>query len=149
MINNFTKITLFLLITLTWITSQATETIELTQTACQFIEPEGKDNKFRSNHAEDCNRINNETGATRLTNSKVLRLKPGQHIFRIANKNVPYTLGFWLRGKGLARLTLPSTSGGGIETGQFRDYPINLKEGTYLFSCPLNPTPNYTLIVES
>ena len=28
------------------------------------------------------------------------------------------------------------------------DYEITLKEGKYVYSCPLNPTPNYNLVVK-
>jgi len=147
MTNNYIKVVIVVLLTLLWQMSHANETVKLTQTGCQFIEPESVDNQFITNHAEDCKAVNTKTSATRLANSKTLHLKPGMYTFRVLNKNVPYTLGFWLRGEGLGRLTLPSVSGGGIETGQSRDYSIKLTEGKYLYSCPLNPTPNYTLIV--
>jgi hypothetical protein len=45
-------------------------------------------------------------------------------------------------------VTLPSVSGGGLKMGKTQDYAIDLKPGEYLYSCPLNPTPNYPLIVE-
>jgi hypothetical protein len=121
--------------------------IKLTQTSCQFVEIEGVDHGFRSKSAEDCRRINRETGAERLAKARVLELEPGEYIFRVKNKNVPYALGFWLRGKALGRLTLPGVSGGGLRAGESRDYPVSLVEGEYLYSCPLNPTPNYLLIV--
>ena len=69
-------------------------------------------------------------------------------IFRVANDNVPYELGFWVRGQSLGRVSLPSVSGGGIMPDQIKKYAINLKKGKYWYSCPLNPTPDYTLIVE-
>ena len=122
--------------------------ITLTQVGCQFVESEnGVDHMFKTAKADDCNAINAKTGDKRLATAKVLKLKPGQYIFRVTNKNVPYGLGFWLRGKGLGRITLPSTSGGGLALGVTQDYKITLKAGEYLYSCPLNPTPNYRLIV--
>ncbi len=122
--------------------------INLTQTACQFIETEnGVDQGFRSTKKADCTAINAKTGADRLAQAKVLELKPGKYIFRVTNKNVPYALGFWLRGKGLGRVTLPSASGGGLALGTTKDYAVELKAGEYIYSCPLNPTPNYRLIV--
>lgn len=125
------------------------QVIELTQTACQFVEVEGKDHGYTSNSKADCNVINNETGEERLANSQILKLKPGKYIFRVKNENVPYALGFWLRGDGLVnRATLPSVSGGGLTTGATKDYEITLKAGEYVFSCPLNPTPDYKLVVE-
>ncbi|MCB1961322.1 MAG: hypothetical protein KDE68_12490 [Rhodocyclaceae bacterium] len=124
--------------------------IELNQTGCQFVESEnGVDHGYAPATAADCKAINAKTGDARLTGSKVLELKPGKYIFRVANKNVPYELGFWLRGAGLSgRALLPSVSGGGLSTGVSRDYAIELKAGEYLYSCPLNPTPDYKLVVK-
>ena len=57
-------------------------------------------------------------------------------------------VGFYLRGSGIGRLFLPKVAGGGLTTGKTQDYPITLKEGSYVYSCPLNPTPDYRLIVK-
>ena len=123
--------------------------VALTQTGCQFLEPEhGEDHGFETQSAADCKRFNANTATQRLADAKVLELKAGDYVFRVANKNVPYELGFWLRGMGLKRLALPSVSGGGIHTGGSRDYAISLKPGEYLYSCPLNPTPDYKLVVK-
>jgi hypothetical protein len=125
--------------------------IELTQIPCQFLESEnGKDQGFKSMKGPDCEAINAKTGGARLAAAKTLELKPGKYVFRVTNKNVPYELGFWLRGDGtIARATLPSVSGGGLTTGKTQDYEIELKPGNYFYSCPLNPTPDYRLIVKS
>ncbi len=57
-------------------------------------------------------------------------LKPGKYIFRVINKNVPYPLGFWLRGASLIdRIRLPSVSGGGLTLGASKDYVVELEEG--------------------
>lgn len=122
--------------------------IILTQTPCQFLEPEEKDQHYASHKKEDCEQENKRSQSQRLHNSKILKLKAGHYIFRVHNKNVPYSLGFWLRGSGLQRITLPSVSGGGLDPYSTKDYPITLKAGKYIYSCPLNPTPNYVLIVE-
>ena len=124
--------------------------IELTQTACQFVESEhGIDHGYTSAKKADCAAINAETGDERLAKSKVLKLKPGKHVFRVTNKNVPYNLGFWLRGDGLVnRAALPSVSGGGLSAGATKDYAIDLKAGEYVYSCPLNPTLDYKIVVE-
>ena len=123
--------------------------IDLTQIPCQFVESEnGIDHGFTTTRKADCDAINTRTGAERLAKAKVLELKPGKYVFRVINENVPYDLGFWLRGKGLGRLTLPSVSGGGLSTGVTKDYAIDLKEGEYLYSCPLNPTPDYRIVVK-
>ena len=125
--------------------------IELSQTACQFIESEnGVDHGVQSRSKSDCKAINGESGSQRLSESKPLELKPGRYVFRVTNQDVPYSLGFWLRGKGLVGLaTKPSVSGGGLEEGQTKDFEIELVEGEYLYSCPLNPTPDYRLVVKS
>jgi len=126
----------------------AVPTITLTQTACQFIEPENGDQNYQVNSYMGCEEINHVTADKRLEKSGVLQLKAGEYVFRVYNKDVPYVLGFWLRGEGLGRITLPSTSGGGIQTGGYKDYRIKLIKGEYVYSCPLNPTPDYKLTVE-
>jgi hypothetical protein len=123
--------------------------IEFTQLPCQFLESEAKDRGFKSARSEDCAAVNARTGEQRLAKAKPLVLAPGKYVFRVTNKNVPYELGFWLRGQSvLDRARLPSTSGGGLATGKTQDYEIELKPGRYVYSCPLNPTPDYKLVVE-
>jgi len=124
--------------------------IMLTQTPCQFLESEaGRDRGYTSRSAADCNAINARTAKQRLAEARTIELTPGKYIFRVTNKNVPYELGFWLRGESLVdRALLPSVSGGGLVTGKTQDYPIELKAGEYVYSCPLNPTPDYKLVVK-
>ncbi|MDH3230914.1 MAG: hypothetical protein OEN55_14075 [Alphaproteobacteria bacterium] len=123
--------------------------IEFTQTPCQFLESEGgADHGYTSTSKADCEAINKSSGAERLAAAEPLTLKPGKYVFRVTNSNVPYGLGFWLRGDGIVnRATLPSVSGGGLTTGATKDYAIELKPGAYVYSCPLNPTPDYKLVV--
>ena len=120
--------------------------ITLTQTPCQFVETEKELLKDPPKSYNGCKKFNKKTAASRPIIP--LKLKPGKYIFRVANKNVPYDLGFWLRGKGLKRAILPSVSGGDIGLRESRDFKITLKKGEYVYSCPLNPTPDYPLIVE-
>lgn len=123
--------------------------IEITQAPCQFLEMEGADHGYSTSKRADCEAINMKSGAERLGNAQKLTLKPGKYIFRVSNKNVPYTVGFWLRGNGLAnRAMLPSVSGAGLTEGTTKDYEVTLKPGEYVYSCPLNPTPDYLLSVE-
>lgn len=124
--------------------------VELTQVPCQFLESEyDRDHGYRSTNIKDCEAINARTAAERLQKAKTLELKPGKYIFRVTNRNVPYELGFWLRGAGIAgRVTLPSVSGGGLLMGKTQDYAIELTPGEYLYSCPLNTTPDYKLVVK-
>jgi hypothetical protein len=137
------------------VAADAEHVIQLTQTGCQFLESErGVDRGFEPRSAEDCNRINGETGDQRLANAEILELSPGTYTFRVTNTDVPYELGFWLReadyqlGNPLHKLTKVSVSGGGLEQGQTKDYTVELEPGEYLYSCPLNPTPNYRLVVK-
>lgn len=123
------------------------KTINLTQTGCQFLEPESVDHQYKTTKSSDCTAINDKTGESRLEKSTPLVLSAGKYIFKVTNKNVPYVLGFYLRGQGFSRITLPSVSGGGIETGTTKEYTITLKPGKYVYSCPLNPTPDYPIIV--
>jgi hypothetical protein len=133
--------------------ASAQEVIQLTQTGCQFLEPEGTDHHYQTSKADDCNAINAATGGERVAAAKVLELKPGKYVFRVTNENVPYELGFWLREEDynwknpLDKLTKISVSGGGLTPGKTQDYDVELKPGTYLYSCPLNPTPDYKLVV--
>ena len=124
--------------------------VTLTQIPCQFVESEnGIDRGYKTTRKADCDAINAKSGAKRVAESKPLELKPGKYIFRVTNKGVPYELGFWLRGAGIAgRATLPTVSGGGLTLGKTQDYEIELKPGEYVYSCPLNTTPDYKLIVK-
>ncbi|NEP00028.1 MAG: hypothetical protein F6K58_15375 [Symploca sp. SIO2E9] len=124
------------------------QVIDLTQTGCQFLETESKDYQFKTNSKKDCEGINSETLAERQSSFQPLNLKPGKYIFRVTNRNVPYELGFYLRGEGLNQARLPKVSGGGLTTGATQDYEITLVSGKYVFSCPLNPTPDYPVIVQ-
>lgn len=128
----------------------AAQVVVLTQLPCQIVESEdGIDRGYRSQKQADCERINAQSAAARVLSAKPLELKPGRTVFRVTNKSVPYELGFWLRGAGLAgRATLPSVSGGGLVQGVTQDYEIVLQPGEYLYSCPLNTTPDYRLIVK-
>ena len=135
--------------------AEEAQVIELTQTACQFVEvEEGGDHGYTSNSKADCDAINTKTGDQRLASAKVLTLKPGKYVFRVTNKNVPYDLGFWVREHDydfrnpLHKLTKTSVSGGGLKIGTTKDYEVTLEAGEYVYSCPLNPTPNYKIVVE-
>lgn len=127
--------------------------IELTQVACQFLDVE-PDHGFESNQKADCEAINAKSAEERLKSAKTLELPAGDYIFRVTNKNVPYELGFWLREKGynwanpLHKINKISVSGGGMHQGKTLDYKVTLKPGEYVYSCPLNTTPDYKLVVK-
>jgi len=84
----------------------------------------------------------------------VLELEPGTYTFRVSNTDVPYELGFWIReadyqlGNPVHKLTKTSVSGGGLFAGQSKAYEVELEPGEYVYSCPLNPTPDYKLVVK-
>lgn len=128
----------------------ALQVVELNQVPCQFLESEhGVNHGYKSAKLQDCEAINAKSGQERLAKSKTIALKPGKTVFRVSNKDVLYELGFWLRGATLvSRATLPSVSGGGLTMGKTQDYVIDLKPGEYVYSCPLNPTPDYRLVVK-
>ncbi len=130
------------------------QVIELTQIACQFLESEnGVDYDFETKEKADCETVNARTGTERLAEAHALTLAPGRYIFRVTNLDVPYELGFWLREHDynwknpIHKVTKVSVSGGGLALGTTKDYEVELKPGEYLYSCPLNPTPDYKLIV--
>ena len=131
----------------------AAEVVTLTQTGCQFVEPEGGDKGFQTTKKADCETINAKSGDQRVAESDVIRLKAGEYVFRVTNRNVPYELGFWLREEDydwrnpLHKVSKISVSGGGLQPGATKDYEVTLKPGEYLYSCPLNTTPNYRLVV--
>ena len=66
-----------------------------------------------------------------------------------------FDLGFWVREHDydwrnpLHKLNKVSVSGGGLSQGTTKDYEVTLEAGEYVYSCPLNPTPNYKIVVES
>ncbi len=129
--------------------------IDITQVACQFLESEnGVDHDYTTMRKADCERINSETGDQRLADAEVLKLPAGDYTFRVTNVDVPYELGFWIREEDydwrnpIHQATKISVSGGGLTTGTAKDYNVSLEPGEYLYSCPLNTTPNYRLIVE-
>ena len=136
-----------------WAAPPAT-VIELTQVPCQFVESEnGVDHGLTTTKSADCQKINRATGAKRLAEAKPWVLKPGRYEFRVTNKNVPYELGFFLREHDfnfrnpVHQLTKTAVSGGGLLLGMTKSSAVELKEGEYLYSCPLNPTPDYRLTV--
>lgn len=133
--------------------ARAADVVDLTQTGCQFLEPERGDRQFTTKAKADCEAINAKTGGDRLAKAEVLHLAPGEYTFRVTNRDVPYALGFWLRDADydwrnpLHKVTKTSVSGGGLTMGKTQEYTVALKPGEYVYSCPLNPTPDYRIVV--
>ncbi len=48
----------------------------------------------------------------------------------------------------MSRLRLPSVFGGGLMTGETQEAEIDLSPGAYVYTCPLNTTPDNRLIVK-
>lgn len=83
---------------------------------------------------------------------KKLTLQAGTYVFEIANENVDHAVGFVLAPKGktdeanhikAAYVTAPVKIGTTSKTQE-----VTLAKGEYVYFCPLNPTPEYTLLVE-
>lgn len=83
---------------------------------------------------------------------KEIKLSEGTYVFEIANKEVGHDVGFVLAPKGktdaehhiknayVTEVVKNNTKG--------HSKKVTLKKGEYVYFCPLNPTPQYTLIVE-
>lgn len=78
-----------------------------------------------------------------------LELAPGNYIFEVKNVNVDHPVAFFLTENGkkpIENSGLP----GLLKTGESkRSGIVTLEAGTYQYSCPLNPTPAYELVVKS
>ena len=79
---------------------------------------------------------------------QTLTLKPGKYVFAVTNDGVDKDLGFYLQDATEAQVEnsgLKALIGNG-ETNQTG--VVTLTPGTYQYSCPLNPTPHYTITVK-
>lgn len=124
-------------------TDEQGATVRLVQRPCRFVEAE-PDASFESSSAAQCKEINNETLAQRKQHA--LKLPAGKLTFVVSSEGVPYELGFWIRPYDEPERAL--VQGGGITPDSPKTYEVTLAPGKYLYSCPLNPTPDYVLIVE-
>ncbi|WP_027419336.1 cupredoxin domain-containing protein [Crocinitomix catalasitica] len=83
---------------------------------------------------------------------EAITVKAGTYIFEISNKDVDHELGFVLAPKGK---TEPEnhikaayvTKTVATNTTGYSNH-VKLEKGEYVYFCPLNPTPEYTLIVK-
>jgi plastocyanin len=83
---------------------------------------------------------------------KSVTLSEGTYVFEISNTGVGHDVGFVLAPKGktdaanhiknayVTEVVKNDTKGHSKE--------VTLTKGTYVYFCPLNPTPQYTLVVE-
>ena len=104
------------------------------------------------------NAQDNETEVVKLTQiegkftKEKLTLKPGKYIFEVKNKNVDKPVGLVVAPK-----TADGKAGVHIKEGYLsktiekgesaRSQIVTLEPGTYTYFCPLNPTPEYTIVV--
>lgn len=85
--------------------------------------------------------------------TKTLKVKPGTYVFEVTNNDVDHEVGFVLAPKKaniemddhIKQAYLSKTIKAG-ETASSKE--VTLEKGEYVYFCPLNPTPQYTLIVE-
>lgn len=83
---------------------------------------------------------------------KGITLSEGTYVFEIANNKVGHDVGFVLAPKGKTDQAHHIKEAYVTEvvknntTGHTKE--VTLTKGEYVYFCPLNPTPQYTLIVE-
>ncbi|WP_339622872.1 cupredoxin domain-containing protein [uncultured Winogradskyella sp.] len=81
---------------------------------------------------------------------KTVTLKEGHYIFEIANNNVGHQVGFVLAPKANPEAHIKTAYVTKVVENNTKETSkvTTLKKGTYVYFCPMNPTPQYTLIVE-
>ena len=84
-----------------------------------------------------------------------LKLKPGAYQFEVSNKGVDHEVAFFLQkeedkaNKEFSTALKNSGVAKMIKNGETQTTGVvELTKGTYVYSCPLNPTPHYTIVVE-
>ena len=78
-----------------------------------------------------------------------LNLPAGKYIFEVTNRNVDKGLGFYLTPAKAADQQVPNSGLSKLvgEGETARTGVVELSEGSYQYSCPLNPTPHYSITV--
>ena len=84
-----------------------------------------------------------------------LTLAPGQYRFTVANDGVDHEVGFVIQraadkdGDLMETAVENSFTTAPVATGESQSTGVvTLTPGEYVYSCPLNPTPHYTITVE-
>lgn len=78
-----------------------------------------------------------------------LNLSPGKYIFEIYNQAVGKDVGFYLHMGDSKAPIAGSDKAGLIKNNEVkRTEVVELKAGEYVYSCPLNPTPDYKITVK-
>lgn len=83
---------------------------------------------------------------------KSITLLEGTYVFEIANSGVGHDVGFVLAPKGKTDATNHIKSAYVTEVvkndSKGHSKEVTLTKGEYVYFCPLNPTPQYTLVVK-
>ena len=81
---------------------------------------------------------------------KEITLKEGAYIFEVSNNNVGHKVGFVLAPKANPDAHIKTAYvTKAVENNRTESSNVTkLTKGEYVYFCPLNPTPQYTLIVE-
>lgn len=85
---------------------------------------------------------------------KEITLKEGNYIFEISNNNVGHQVGFVLvpKGKDASKpenhISTAYVTKAVEDNTKEKSNVTTLAKGEYVYFCPLNPTPQYTLTVE-
>ncbi|MFY0628937.1 MAG: cupredoxin domain-containing protein [Flavobacteriaceae bacterium] len=81
---------------------------------------------------------------------KQITLSEGTYVFEIANNNVGHNVGFVLAPKADVKKHIKSAyvKKQVANNTKGTSNKVTLKKGAYVYFCPLNPTPQYTLIVK-
>ena len=81
---------------------------------------------------------------------QALTLKEGNYIFEISNNNVGHQVGFVLAPKSNpdAHIKTAYVTKAVANNAKEKSNVTKLAKGEYVYFCPLNPTPKYTLTVE-
>jgi len=84
-----------------------------------------------------------------------LDLRPGKYQFRIVNQNVGHELGFVIQKSGDAKKDVMETAvpnsftSKTVQAGEVAyTGVVDLTKGKYVYSCPMNPTPHYSIVVK-
>jgi uncharacterized cupredoxin-like copper-binding protein len=87
--------------------------------------------------------------------TKSLELKPGKYQFDVTNKDVDHEVAFFLQketDKGTKEFSTAIANSGLTKTLKLGESAktgvVELQKGTYVYSCPLNPTPHYVITVK-
>ena len=81
---------------------------------------------------------------------KQITLSEGTYVFEIANNAVGHDVGFVLAPKSDVKKYIKNAyvKKAVANNTKGTSNKVTLKKGTYVYFCPLNPTPQYTLIVK-